>query len=423
MESTRSLNSTTYSDQSVQDSLDSQEEKIELPIYLQDKPLSEMNDQEKNLYYAHLMQSVRETQRNARQNIEKSAIAKIEIEQTLKASRDVEERYEKFKSDFGVAINKLAVSLKETVTPMNVEHTHQPKQVSAIDAAQQLKNCKAIMILTGAGLSAASGIPTFRGDNGFWTKSYGNYSDPMEILTTKTLINDPQVQWQWRYDFTDIVKKCKPNAGHQAIYELQNFSWQNPTKLETQLVTQNIDNFHIDIMEKNGKKLKKKQEGTYEFGFVDEVHEIHGNNKYMKCFKECNDALYLSPEPPMDPDERKNKVPICYQCGGVMKSTTMLFDETYSEKWYRSETVSSFLQDKLDGLIVVGTALQTNFASHIVMKTLAKQNIPVIEVNTEPCITTGYTFQVKESSLTALPAMVKKLIQLKTSKPTVVKKK
>jgi NAD-dependent SIR2 family protein deacetylase len=50
-------------------------------------------------------------------------------------------------------------------------------------------------------------------------------------------------------------------------------------------VTQNIDNFHTDIMIKNKHRLPKKEEGTHEFGFTDGVLEIHGNVKYMKCFK------------------------------------------------------------------------------------------------------------------------------------------
>jgi NAD-dependent deacetylase len=81
--------------------------------------------------------------------------------------------------------------LKETVTPANIEYTHTPKEVSAAKAAEYLKDCKAIMILTGAGLSAASGIPTFRGDNGFWTKSYEGFTDPTEILTLKCFSSNP----------------------------------------------------------------------------------------------------------------------------------------------------------------------------------------------------------------------------------------
>ena len=99
----------------------------------------------------------------------------------------------------------------EVAGNINVKYTHHTSRASAKEAAHYLKNCKNIMILTGAGLSAASGIPTFRGSNGFWTKAYENYTDPMEILTMKTFGENPSIVWQWHYDFYDLLKKSKPN--------------------------------------------------------------------------------------------------------------------------------------------------------------------------------------------------------------------
>lgn len=96
--------------------------------------------------------------------------------------------------------------------------THQPVEVSSgVEAAQHLKNCKHLMILTGAGLSAASGIPTFRGAGGFWTKSYGGIDNPMDILTQQFFAKNPEAFWDWHFDFEDILQDKEPNAGHFAI--------------------------------------------------------------------------------------------------------------------------------------------------------------------------------------------------------------
>ena len=81
-------------------------------------------------------------------------------------------------------------------TPLTkVSYEKHPIKVSSKEAAHYLKDCKNIMILTGAGLSAASGIPTFRGDNGFWTKSYDGENDPEKILTMAYFKENPSVTW------------------------------------------------------------------------------------------------------------------------------------------------------------------------------------------------------------------------------------
>ena len=70
------------------------------------------------------------------------------------------------------------------------------------------------MILTGAGLSAASGVPTFRGKDGFWSKGG---LEAQDILTCEYFKENPEENWQWHFDFMKIMQEVEPNVGHYAI--------------------------------------------------------------------------------------------------------------------------------------------------------------------------------------------------------------
>lgn len=98
---------------------------------------------------------------------------------------------------------------------------NQPVQASSPEeAAKYLKDCKNICILTGAGLSAASGVPTFRGAGGFWSKKYGDLDKPEEIATMKFFKENPVACWMWHWDFMKLLDSgIKPNDGHYAIEE------------------------------------------------------------------------------------------------------------------------------------------------------------------------------------------------------------
>ena len=91
------------------------------------------------------------------------------------------------------------------------EYKNKPVKMTAKEAASLLKGKKKILILTGAGVSAASGIPTFRGQDGFWKRSYGGVDNPETILTKKYFAENPAAVWEWHYDFFEIQAKGKPN--------------------------------------------------------------------------------------------------------------------------------------------------------------------------------------------------------------------
>ena len=79
--------------------------------------------------------------------------------------------------------------------------------------------CKKFVILTGAGVSAASGIPTFRGQDGFWkeAKRYAGEADPTDICTRDFFVRNPMAVWEWHYDFIKLAEGKQANAGHKAI--------------------------------------------------------------------------------------------------------------------------------------------------------------------------------------------------------------
>ena len=115
------------------------------------------------------------------------------------------------------------------------------------------------------------------------------------------------------------------------------------------LVTQNIDNLH---------KMGQKTEN----GFTEGILELHGNVYYMHC---SDDDCPASTDFLRSPDSVEEEFPTCKRCKSLMKPHCMLFDESYNEKYYRIETILEYLKE-CDGIVVIGTALETSFAHKLV---------------------------------------------------------
>ena len=90
-----------------------------------------------------------------------------------------------------------------------------------------------ILVLTGAGVSAESGIPTFRGRNGYWRDG-----DPAKLATSEAFASDPKLVWEWYREGRERIRNAQPNAAHEAIARLA----QRTDKFL--LVTQNVDDLH-----------------------------------------------------------------------------------------------------------------------------------------------------------------------------------
>ena len=347
----------------------------------------------------------------------------VRYEETIKSMQEFDKKFENFKKQFSDVLGKFAEKAFGSLTPsanlnqIQEESEYEPRELNAIEAGKMLSEKKHILVLTGAGLSAASGIPTFRGSGGFWTKKYAGCKRPEDLATRKFFEEQTEAKWTWTHDFIDLINSKKPNEGHEAILKLQEFCSQNDVKCD--LVTQNIDSYHSKLI-KESKVLSTKNptKGSKDYGFTSHVHEIHGNIKYMRCFEECNLNLYDIP--PLN--EKDDIIPKCTSCGSKMRPHVLWFDESYSERLYHLNTVQDILDKFTNGsnksedenskydpedyaLVVVGTALATNLANRIVMSCL-KKDVLTIEVNLVSCLQAGNVVKVLGKSEEVLPELI-----------------
>jgi NAD-dependent deacetylase len=231
------------------------------------------------------------------------------------------------------------------------------------DLIEKLRSCQKIAVFTGAGISAESGIPTFRGKEGYWVVGSKNYM-PEEMATNEMFTMQPAELWKWYLMRFGICIKAQPNAGHFALAELEK-------KLGNrfQLITQNIDGLHT----KAGSDEKK-------------MFQIHGNINWMRCHAECTDDLYKLPFEKINLEKIKEikeselfEILKCPRCEGITRPHVLWFDEMYNEQWYRFESSTERVQ-KTDLLIVVGTMGATNLPSRIVNLALSGKAL-VIDIN------------------------------------------
>jgi NAD-dependent deacetylase len=198
-----------------------------------------------------------------------------------------------------------------------------------------------MVALTGAGISAESGIPTFRGSGGLW-KQYR----PEQLATPEAFAADPRLVWEW-YDWRRcLIAEAEPNPGHYALAELEK---RTPSFA---LVTQNVDGLHDRAGSRNLLKL-------------------HGDIWWVRCTvcgSERRDERAPLPDRP----------PLC-DCGGILRPGVVWFGESLPPRvWHESEQAAC----SADLFLVVGTSAVVYPAAGLVW--LAKSaGAKVVEVNPE----------------------------------------
>jgi NAD-dependent deacetylase len=233
-----------------------------------------------------------------------------------------------------------------------------------------LKNADMVTVSTGAGVSAESGVPTFRGESGLWKKF-----KPEELATFEAFDRNPQIVWEWYQYRREIINKIKPNRGHFAIAEMSRFYKR------FSLITQNVDGLHRTA------------------GSTD-VIELHGDIKRNRCI-ECGKLTY---------EEEFPEFPPRCSCGGRLRPDVVWFGEFLPvDAIERADEAAR----RCDLFFVVGTSGIVQPAASLPL--IARQNGAfIVEINLEP---TELTFAADEhfhgKSGEILPLIVDKIKSLK----------
>ncbi len=267
---------------------------------------------------------------------------------------------------------------------------------------ERLREARHLVVFTGAGMSAESGVPTFRDRlTGLWA-----HTEPTEVATPQAFRRDPQRVWDWHLHLAEAVRRALPNAGHQVIAAL-------PAKgLRISVITQNIDSLH-------------QAAGSRE------VIELHGNLFRLKAFVD-EEAAFAAAEPPVichvcdgyaasracDPWASRDDlarlrleagpVPRCPGCGALLRPAVVWFNEMLDPAVIEAAVDAV---DECDAMLCVGASLEVQPAASLPWRALSR-GATVIEINPQPTPLTPLTPHVAAFRGTAaqvLPELVAKV--------------
>jgi NAD-dependent deacetylase len=255
-----------------------------------------------------------------------------------------------------------------------------------------------VLVLTGAGVSAESGIPTFRGKDGYWRNL-----DPAKLATPEAFGRDPKLVWEWYSERRRRIRDAQPNAAHEAIAKLAKHTD------EFLLVTQNVDDLHA----RAGIPAEK-------------MVQIHGDIFVTRCSR-C-ELSYPgrggSPEPPgactVQPRngrlksiaatfEKDAELPKCPECDALMRPGVVWFGEQLSQN--ELQRVENFLDGgACDIVIVAGTTATFDYIIDWALRG-SRDGAELIEMNPEETPLSRFaTRLVRKPAAVALPRLVAEFI-------------
>ncbi len=227
-----------------------------------------------------------------------------------------------------------------------------------------LRDARHVCVLTGAGVSAESGVPTFRdAQEGLWAKYRAE-----DLATPEAFMADPELIWRWYRWRRDLVNEVEPNPGHYALARLAD----NVPRLT--LVTQNVDNLH----QRAGSR---------------DVIEFHGNLFVDRCFADGTEQI----------GDDSLDVPVCTECGGPLRPGVVWFGEAIPEHALNASWAAAI---DCDVFLSVGTSSLVYPAAGLA--DVAQQNGAVVaEVNPNPTmVSSGFDFAIAGNSGVVLPELV-----------------
>lgn len=231
------------------------------------------------------------------------------------------------------------------------------------EARALLEAAKSVLVLTGAGVSAESGVPTFRGEEGLW-KSHR----PEELATPEAFRRDPRLVWEWYGWRRARVAACDPNPGHLALARMA------LTRDGVTITTQNVDGLHEAAALEVARELDRDPDPALPL-------ELHGSLFRVRCTG-CGEC-YRDREP-VDASDPET-LPACRACGGLLRPDVV---------WFGEGLPSDVLERSLraargaDLCLVVGTSALVQPAASLPLRTRDGGG-RIVEVNPRPTPLSG----------------------------------